>query len=75
MKQDMRSERMQYVDHVQTLELKIKDLEEMNLELVYKDFSSGQLEQELKKFQDMLKTSKSNETKLQNQLLDLKTSK
>ena len=71
----MRSERMQYVDHVQTLELKIKDLEEMNLELVYKDFSSGQLEQELKKFQDMLKTSKSNETKLQNQLLDLKTSK
>ena len=75
MKQDMRSERMQYVDHVQTLELKIKDLEEMNSELVYKDFSSGQLEQELKKFQDMLKTSKSNETKLQNQLLDLKTSK
>ena len=66
---------MQYVEHVQNLEKKIKELQDMNSELIYKDFSVSQLEQELKKFQDMLKTSKNNETKLQQQLMDLKTSK
>ena len=72
MKNDMRSERTQYVERVQELLEKIESLEQMNTELIYKDFNFGQLEQELKKFQEMLRTSKSNEQMLQSQIMECK---
>ena len=62
-------ERRLFVNEKDDYISKIEQLESMNLEMISKDFDIGQLEQELSKVNDLLKTSKSRESELQKELL------
>ena len=62
-------EKRLFVDEKNDLDAKIKQLEEMNAEMITKDYDVGVLEQELSKVNDLLKTSKSRESELEKELL------
>ena len=62
-------ERRVFVREKDELDDKNKMLEEMNREVISKDYDVGQLEQELSRVNDMLETSKARENELEKELL------
>ena len=69
LRNQLMDERRLFVSEKDDYISKIEQLEAMNLEMVSKDFDVGQLEQELSKVNDLLKTSKSRESELEKELL------
>ena len=63
------NDRRLFVNEKEELDAKIKQLEEMNAEMITKDYDVGVLEQELSKVNDLLRTSKSRESELEKELL------
>ena len=62
-------ERRLFVNEKDELDAKIIQLEEMNIEMISKDYDVGQLEQEISRVNDLLKMSKSRESDLEKELL------
>ena len=62
-------EKRLFVKERDDFKAKIEQLEEMNIEMISKDFDVGQLENEISKINDLLNTSKSRETELEKELL------
>ena len=62
-------ERRLFVNEKDELDSKVKQLEEMNIEMISKDYDVGQLEQEISRVNDLLKMSKSRESELEKELL------
>ena len=69
LRNQLMDERRLFVNEKDELDAKIIQLEEMNIELVSKDFDVGQLEQEISRVNDLLKTSKLRESELEKELL------
>ena len=69
LRNQLMDERRLFVNERDDYVSKIEQLEAMNLEMISKDFDVGQLEQELSKVNDLLKTSKSRESELEKELL------
>ena len=62
-------ERRLFVNEKDELDAKIIQLEEMNDEMISKDYDVGQLEHEISRVNDLLKMSKSRESELEKELL------
>ena len=62
-------ERRLFVNEKDELDAKIIQLEEMNIEMISKDYDVGQLEKEISRVNDLLKMSKSRESELEKELL------
>ena len=69
LRSQLMDEKRLFVDEKNDLDAKIKQLEEMNAEMITKDYDVGVLEQELSKVNDLLRTSKSRESELEKELL------
>ena len=69
LRNQLMDERRLFVNEKDELDAKIIQLEEMNIEMISKDYDVGQLEQEISRVNDLLKMSKSRESELEKELL------
>ena len=69
LRNQLMEERRLFVNEKDELDAKINQLEEMNSEMISKDYDVGQLEQEISRVNDLLKMSKSRESELEKELL------
>ena len=69
LRNQLMEERRLFVNEKDELDAKINQLEEMNSEMISKDYDVGQLEKEISRVNDLLKMSKSRESELEKELL------
>ena len=69
LRNQLMEERRMFVNEKEELDAKIIQLEEMNDEMISKDYDIGQLEHEISRVNDLLKMSKSRESELEKELL------
>ena len=69
LRNQLMEERRLFVNEKVEFEAKIHQMEELNSELIGKDYDVWQLEKEISRVNDLLQTSKSRESELEKELL------